>query len=68
MSVTREQAESFGVSVVADASSVAAGLARSLNYEELVEFIHMIDDEVGDSIFTDMLYQRIVEIRNELEL
>ncbi len=65
MSVTREEVEALGVDTTVGLEQLVFSLVQELEYDQLVEFVHMIDDRVADSHFTDLLYQRIVEIRNE---
>jgi hypothetical protein len=65
MDVTREQVEATGIPVFTGLESLVNSLVNELEYDELVEFVHMIDDEVADSEFTNRLYKRIVEIKKE---
>lgn len=67
MSRTREEVENFAVETVVRLDQLVRDLVQALEYDQLVEFIHMLDDEVADSVFTDKLHNRVVQIRNEME-
>jgi len=55
VSIRREELEARGIDVTAGVYQVVKSLAEELEYDEMLEVFSMIEEEYGDSVFTEMV-------------
>lgn len=64
---TTWRASSIPVDIEVNALDLMMSLVHALNYDDLLSFIAELDDSVGDSVFTERLYEYFKEIHDRWE-
>jgi hypothetical protein len=57
-----EYIDNLNIEVPTRLGSILTALTIELDYEDLVSFVLLIDQEIADSVFTDMLKAKVAEL------
>lgn len=55
------------IDITINAMDLMTSLASDLNYDDLFSFIVELDDSIGDSVFTERLYEYFKSIHDRWE-